>query len=922
MKKALSILLCYAVGVGASLGGTLSTPMGFEREELWGKVPEWGLDDYGERGSQNSSYWYLYGDGYNDSLIRQYAAGEDPYDGYTSSNPRPAYHTDPAENRGMMSVSTENALMRAFRPVDEQGSSPGIAIPEAGLFIDTLAQFTVCSEAADVIPDIAAVAANKLTCWISAPEGSGETNFVVTAGYFDGDTLVAANYVADSSSVQVVPGRWHRVTARVIANAATGTGDAVPCFALYIDGRLVKCATYATGSDSEAMDTLFEGNEFYEAKALFPSMQSVAGEYDAQGVYGVAAMGVGALDEIAVTDENPLAAEAASIEMLVACPAGIEKVVYELTALDAEEPYATVTNDTSTARTAITVKAGDTLRLSVIADGTHFVSGEPVLSGNLAALSSHGGGEYRFVEGEFASADRLVARVEVATAYFKVDDDYYTTFDDALDAALESPSATVSVANDITLSPDSDNGQARVRAGQSIVLDLAGRAIRGRHFQDEAAIYNQGHLVIIDSVGGGLIEAPGTAIEVVRDADALENNHAVALLEVGLDGSSDFTVRGVIRNTLGELAVRGGTFLNPSWASDTEFYLAAHLPDSRYEAVPFTGTDGHVYFRVANSGGKHIVRFEAHRGTVSPASTNVNDGEVCAPASIDAPGYTFHGWMLGDALYDFSTPVTDDLTLVASLTTNVYAIAYDEYGRDISSYTVEYEKRPLAHAERPLYTFVGWQDVNTGYFVDTIGGDSKFAGTDIPVLGDLNLASRWTANELGWSNTEYSLSESNGTYRGVWQFTIPAAGAVTNGMRVKISEIDLCIVNPHLYPKTAERIAVRPAGAADAAVSEAREIPLDTGTMQYVGYGLLKNGRPKVGYTFAGGVTVAAGRTNELWFCEASGERTAGFLRFAHTSDPGHAVIGNCDPSAESSPIPRYSEFCPLYEIRGEAADE
>ena len=98
MKKALSIFLCYAVGASVSLGGTLATPMTFEREELWGKVPEFGLDDYGSTSSQNSSYWYRYGSGYNGSLIRAYDAGEYPYDGYSPSNPRPEYLTDPASN--------------------------------------------------------------------------------------------------------------------------------------------------------------------------------------------------------------------------------------------------------------------------------------------------------------------------------------------------------------------------------------------------------------------------------------------------------------------------------------------------------------------------------------------------------------------------------------------------------------------------------------------------------------------------------------------------------------------------------------------------------------------------------------------------------------------------------------------------------
>ncbi len=128
-------------------------------------------------------------------------------------------------------------------------------------------------------------------------------------------------------------------------------------------------------------------------------------------------------------------------------------------------------------------------------------------------------------------------------------------------------------------------------------------------------------------------------------------------------------------------------------------------------------------------------------------------------------------------------------------------------------------------------------------------------------------------------------------------------------------------MNPHLYPKTGERLAVHPHGAAEATVSAARDIPLDPVTMQYVGYGLMANGRPKVSYVFDPGVMVEVGKTNSVYFCTSDGTMTNGFLRFVHTSDPAYSLIGNCDPG-DWSPIPRYSEFCPVYEIKGEAVDE
>ena len=71
-----------------------------------------------------------------------------------------------------------------------------------------------------------------------------------------------------------------------------------------------------------------------------------------------------------------------------------------------------------------------------------------------------------------------------------------------------------------------------------------------------------------------------------------------------------------------------------------------------------------VYFRWDS----HTVDFDSSGGT-AVASVTVKHGQTAA--APDAPtrsGYRFDGWYLGDAAYDFSTPVTDDLTLTARWT--------------------------------------------------------------------------------------------------------------------------------------------------------------------------------------------------------------------------------------------------------------
>lgn len=110
-------------------------------------------------------------------------------------------------------------------------------------------------------------------------------------------------------------------------------------------------------------------------------------------------------------------------------------------------------------------------------------------------------------------------------------------------------------------------------------------------------------------------------------------------------------------------------------------------------------------------------------GTVNPVS--VPGGElVSKPAEPTRSGYTFTGWTLDGAVFDFSTPVTQDITLVAQWSKNNpggggsgggsvtrYTLTYEsnggtEYPRETysSGRTVTLDKVPT----REGYSFTGW----------------------------------------------------------------------------------------------------------------------------------------------------------------------------------------------------------------------
>lgn len=64
-------------------------------------------------------------------------------------------------------------------------------------------------------------------------------------------------------------------------------------------------------------------------------------------------------------------------------------------------------------------------------------------------------------------------------------------------------------------------------------------------------------------------------------------------------------------------------------------------------------------------------------GTTTDPQTIADGALATEPATPTRDGYTFDGWYLNDQKYDFSTPVTGDVTLVAKWTENAPASAAD-----------------------------------------------------------------------------------------------------------------------------------------------------------------------------------------------------------------------------------------------------
>ena len=104
---------------------------------------------------------------------------------------------------------------------------------------------------------------------------------------------------------------------------------------------------------------------------------------------------------------------------------------------------------------------------------------------------------------------------------------------------------------------------------------------------------------------------------------------------------------------------------------------AAITITGRQDGRPFTRnlnyTVDQTLTRDEQQGTTHTVTFNANGGSPEPAYQNISNpyGRAKRPSPDPArEGYQFDGWFIGEVAYDFSKPVTEDLTLTAHWTPN------------------------------------------------------------------------------------------------------------------------------------------------------------------------------------------------------------------------------------------------------------
>ncbi len=184
-----------------------------------------------------------------------------------------------------------------------------------------------------------------------------------------------------------------------------------------------------------------------------------------------------------------------------------------------------------------------------------------------------------------------------------------------------------------------------------------------------------------------------------------------------------------------EQGITHGFAVSAPAAPEKEGYTFAgwFLGDTAYNFETLVTSD--ITLKAKWTLNEYVVTFDADNGTESTEQTVSHGSLAVAPAAPEKEGYTFAGWLLGDAAYNFETPVTGAITLKASWTLNVYNVIFDaQNGTENETEAVSHGSVVVAPNEEPVnegFVFVGW-------FV----GDAEY-DFDAPVTGTITITAKW-----------------------------------------------------------------------------------------------------------------------------------------------------------------------------------
>ena len=316
-------------------------------------------------------------------------------------------------------------------------------------------------------------------------------------------------------------------------------------------------------------------------------------------------------------------------------------------------------------------------------------------------------------------------------------------------------------------------------------LSITANGSNAMYLEKTANIYGGGKITMTATNNHGVSIKDGTLA--LKDADVkitctgttkdgLYGNGAVQLVlnNSRLEINSD---RYAISNFAGTITMTNEVIESPAGAAVSGGSIKlGGLPVEDLVIVPGTASTT-----------TYTVTFNANGHGTAPAAQTVEEGKTATkPANPTAAGWKFGGWFKEAACtnaYDFSTPVTANITLYAKWTENTtpgpgttYTVTFNANGHGTApaAQTVE-EGKTATKPTDP--TAAGW--IFGGWFKEAACTNAYDFST--PVTANITLYAKWTEDSSAPTNPFVDVKESDWFYEAVMWATTQEP-PVTNGV--------------------------------------------------------------------------------------------------------------------------------------------
>ena len=194
----------------------------------------------------------------------------------------------------------------------------------------------------------------------------------------------------------------------------------------------------------------------------------------------------------------------------------------------------------------------------------------------------------------------------------------------------------------------------------------------------------------------------------------------------------------IISGAQNNRVVRGGSYQSSKDECSSTARASAG-PEEKSETIGFRVVRTVVYeYKII----KNTVSFDSKGGSAVDVQIIIEGNTATEPTAPTRTGYSFRGWKYADEDFDFSTPVTQDMTLEAKWQAITYTIEYDPDGgtivtADPDSYTIETPTFTLHTPIKDSSNFKGWYN-----------GTQKVTQIEKGSYGNLSLVASWTQNHI------------------------------------------------------------------------------------------------------------------------------------------------------------------------------